>query len=207
MDAAAVTIAVTGAGVCFRNMQFRAGFADVVTCFDVDAESFGLVGCEFVDHAVDENFLALITSGSATDNVCDYMHLVGNRWNSPDAACTNFLAHTGHLDHAVVAGNLVMLPGGTASQIIASTAGDLFRGIAVLWNFLQTAMVEGDLLFISNDGSTNSGVIAHNRVGHADVTGTHDLGIDALGCRLFDNLSTSTASLSGLLLPAADVDL
>lgn len=204
--AATVTLAVTGEGVCFRNIQFRAGHADVATCFDVDAESFALIGCDFVDHASGENFLAIVTSGSATDNVCDYMHLVGNKWHSPDAACTNLLVHTGHLDHMVVAGNIVTLPAGTASQLIESVSGDLFRGAFICWNFLFHAMT-ADELFILNGGSTNSGIIAHNRVGHADVTGAHDLGIDGLGCRLFDNLSVSTDALSGVILPAADVDL
>jgi len=61
-------------------------------------------------------------------------------------------------------------------------------------------------LLLNNDQSDNTGIIAHNRVGHADVTGAHDLGIDGLGCRLFDNLSVSTDSLSGFVLPAIDAD-
>ena len=56
------------------------------------------------------------------------------------------------------------------------------------------------------DTNNNNGIIAHNRIGHADVTGAHDLGIEGLGCRLFDNLSVSTDDLSGFVLPALDVD-
>ena len=206
MDGAStVTAAVTAAGVTVQNLQFRAGDADVVTCFDLDAKGFSLLGCEFVDNTSGENFLSIITSGSTTDNVCDHLQAIGNRWLSPDAAALHFIAQTGHLDHMDVVGNVVVLPGGTASELIDVTAGDLFRGAFIAWNFLQHAMTTGEL-FISNNGSTNSGVIAHNRCRHADVTTTHDLGIDGLGCALFDNLSTSVDNLSGLLLPAADVN-
>jgi hypothetical protein len=207
MDGAAtVTAAVTGAGVNLHNIQFAAGHADVATAFDVDAKGFGLYGCGFDENTTAENFLSIVTAGSATDNVCDSMTLSGNKWISLDAAALNFLAHTGHLDDLEVVGNIVILKGGTDSALVKSTAGDLFRGVAILGNFIQSAMVDADLLLVSNDGSTNSGIIAHNRVGHADVTSTHDLGIDALGCRLFDNLSTSVDNLSGVVLPAADVN-
>jgi hypothetical protein len=207
MDGATtVSAVVSAAGVTIQNTRFAAGNADIVTCFYLDATGFSLIGCNFRDNATDENWLALITSGSATDNVCDGLRAIGNRWFSPDAAATNFLAQTGHLDDMDVIGNIVILPAGTASQLIKTTAGDLFRGAYIGWNRLQHAMTASELL-ISNDGATNSGLIENNLVGHADVTGAHDLGIDGLGCRLFDNKSVSTGSLSGLLLPAADVDL
>jgi hypothetical protein len=206
MDAAAdVSAVVSGADTMLRNLQFAPGHADVVTLFEVDAKGFSLVGCGIRDNAANENFLTLVTAGSATDNVCDGMRLIGNRWDSPDAAVLNFLAHTGHLDDLVVEENRVILPAGTNSALIKSTSGDLFRGASILWNFLQHAMTANELL-VSNDGTTNSGIIAHNRVGHADVTTTHDLGIDGLGCRLFDNLSTSVDNLSGLVLPAIDTN-
>lgn len=206
MDGAAtVTAAITAAGVTVENCAFLAGHADVVTCFDLDAKGLSLIGCGFRDNTTDENFLKIVDAGSTTDNVCDGLRLIGNRWYSPDAAALNFLLHTGHVDEMEVIGNRVFLPAGTNSALIKSTSGDLFKGALITWNFLQHAMTANEL-FINNDGSTNSGIIAHNRVGHADVTTSHDLGIDALGCRLFDNLSVSTGSLSGLLLPAADVD-
>jgi len=204
MDGAnTVTAAVTGAGVSLHNIQFAAGHADVATCFNVQANGFGLFGCGFSENITAENFLGIVTSGSATDNLADGMTLNGNKWISLDAAALNFLAHTGHLDDLEVVGNIVVLKGGTNSALIKSTAGDLFRGASILGNFLQHAMTANELL-VNNDGSTNSGVIAHNRVRHADVTTTHDLGIDALGCSLFDNLSTSVDNLSGFVLPAID---
>jgi hypothetical protein len=77
--------------------------------------------------------------------------------------------------------------------------------VLILGNFLQNGNTANDIAF-DNGGSGNSGIIAYNLIGHADVTGAHALGAVA-GCRFFENRSTSVDNLSGLLLPAADVDL
>ena len=69
---------------------------------------------------------------------------------------------------------------------------------------MQHAMTAGDLL-IDNDTTANTGIIAHNRCRHADVTTSHSL-IDCDGVGLFDNLSTSVDTASGFVLPAIDVD-
>ena len=203
--AATGTIAVTGADTFIQNCVFTANYADVATCFDLDAKGFTLHDCEFNAAGANLNWLAIITAGSTTDNVCDGIDLQNNYWYDPDAACTHFLAQTGHIDRMTVIGNTVIIPGSTAGELIDVTSGDLFRGARIIGNILQHAMTAGEL-FISNDGSTNSGVIAHNRVGHADVTTSHDLGIDALGWRRFDILSASTGSVSGFVLPAIDAD-
>jgi hypothetical protein len=73
-------------------------------------------------------------------------------------------------------------------------------------NFLSSKATSGNL-FISNDTASpnNSGIVAHNRCGHADVTAGHVLGVVG-GCRMFDNLSVSTDALSGFVIPAIDVD-
>jgi hypothetical protein len=205
LESATTTFAVTAADTIIIGVEFQAGAADVVTCFDTDAAGFHLVGCRFSDAAVNENFLAVITSGSATDNVCDGMVVEDNYWYSPDAACTHLIAHTGDVDVLRVNRNTVLLPASTAGELVDVAAGDDMQGVEITWNLLQHAMTAGEL-FVSNNQSDNSGIIAHNRIGHADVTTTHDLGIDALGCRLFDNLSTSTGSASGFVLPAIDTD-
>ena len=207
MDGAdTVSVTVTAADVTIANLEFAAGHADVATCFDVDAAGFHLLGCKFFDNVATENFLAIVTSGSATDNVCDGMVICHNYWYSPDASATFFIDHTGDVDELIIEHNNVLLPAGTGSELLNVAAGDDMQGVSIKWNFLQHVMTSGEL-FISNNQSDNSGIIAHNRIRHADVTGAHDLGIDALGCGLFDNLSTSTASVSGFVLPAIDVDL
>lgn len=206
MDGAAtVTAAVTGADTLIQNLVFASGHADVATCFDLDAKGFNLIDCEFGDNTAAENFLAIVTSGSTTDNVCDGLSLIGNYWYSPDAACTHLLAQTGDVDGLFVRGNVVVIPASTAGELVDVTSGDDMQGVVIDYNYLQHAMTAGEL-FVSNDQSDNSGIIAHNRIRHADVTTTHDLGIDGLGCGLFDNLSASTDSVSGFVLPAIDAN-
>lgn len=206
MDGAAtVKAVVSAADVMIQNVEFAAGHADVATCFDLDAKGFHLLDCVFSDEAVNENFLSIITSGSTTDNVCDGLVIDRNYWYSPDAAAAHLLLQTGDVDVLFVRGNTVILPAGTACEIVDVAAGDDMQGVVIGWNYLQHLMTSGELL-VSNDQSDNSGFIVHNRVRHGDTTTTHDLGIDGLGCALFDNLSASTASVSGFVLPAIDVD-
>lgn len=201
----AVTLTVTAADVTIQNVEFAAGHADIVTCIDLDATDFRMEGCSFFDNTSAENFLAIITAGSTTDNVCDGLTLLNNYVYSPDAAATNFIALTGDCDRLVAKYNTVLLPAGTDSAFLKQAAGDDVQGVDIQWNFLQHAMTAGDL-FIDNDQSDNTGIVAHNRCKHVDVTGAHSL-IDCDGVGLFDNLSNSTATTSGFVLPAIDVDL
>ena len=55
---------------------------------------------------------------------------------------------------------------------------------------------------MDSDTTANSGLIAHNRIGHADTAS--EVLIDADGVRQFDNLGTATATASGYVLPAID---
>ena len=59
----------------------------------------------------------------------------------------------------------------------------------------------GDLL-IDSDTTANSGIIAQNRIGHADTAS--EILIDADGVRQFDNVGTATNTASGYILPAID---
>ena len=61
-------------------------------------------------------------------------------------------------------------------------------------------------LFISTDTTANTCIVAHNRIKHADVTGAHLLITADIGMMPFDNLSTSTATTSGFVLPAIDAN-
>lgn len=207
MDGAAtVTFAISAAGVTVQNCVFNAGHADIVTCFNITAAGASLIDVEFGDFAVNENWLTPIKCTSTTDNNADGLRVLGCRWLSPDAACTEFIEINADLKGLIVSRNVVVHEGTASPLVLFATGKDMKYG-EITWNFLSHKMTANEL-FVSCDttGVNNSGIIAHNRVGHADVTTAHDLGIDSLGARLFDNLSVSTNALSGLLLPAADVD-
>lgn len=199
-----VDFAISAADVTVRNCVFSSGHADVVRCFDITAKGAWIDHCEFDENTTDEDWLTPIKATSTTDNNADGLKVTNCRWIQASASGLEFIEINATLKNLVVYGNHVVHEG-TASPLVLVAAGKLFTGASIMWNFLSHKMTANELL-VNNDGSTNTGIIAHNRVGHADVTTTHDLGIDALGCRLFDNLSTSVDNLSGLLLPAADVN-
>jgi hypothetical protein len=207
MDAGtSVTYAISAADAYIENLVFAAGHADIVACFDVTAVGATIKGCEFVNNVVDENFKSAITCSGA-DNTADMLTVEDCFFYTVDAATLGFILTTGDVNQMVVRRNVVISEGtGLATLITCATGKDL-KGVRVLWNFLSSKATSGNL-FISNDTASpnNSGIIAHNRCRHADVTGAHTLGAVG-GCGFFDNLSASTDAVSGFVLPAIDVDL
>ncbi len=206
MDGAAtVTFVVSAADVTVRNIVFASGHSDVATCFDVTGKGLWVDKCDFVQNTTDENFLSCISCTGA-DATADGLKVTNCYMYQIDASTVAFIINTGDVTGLVATGNVVISEGtGLATLITCATGKDL-KGCCVLWNFLSSKATAGNL-FISNDTASpnNSGIIAHNRVRHADVTTTHIMGAVG-GCGFFDNLSTSVDNLSGFLLPAADVD-
>lgn len=202
--AASVTMAISAADVTVRNLVFAAGHADVVAGIVITAKGAWLDQLEFVNNVVDENFLTPIKATSTTDNNADGLKVTNCTWYSADAACLEFIEYNADILGAIVTGNYVVHEG-TASPLILGATGKDLHYHNIQWNFLSHKMTANELL-VNIDTAANPGIIAHNRVRHADVTTTHDLGIDGLGSALFDNLSVSVDNLSGLVLPAIDVN-
>lgn len=206
MDGATtVTYAISAADAYVENLVFAAGHADIVACFDVTAVGATIKRCEFVNNVVDENFKSAITCSGA-DNTADMLTVEDCFFYTVDAATLGFILTTGDVNQMLVFNNVVISEGtGLATLITCATGKDL-KGVVVTWNFLSSKATAGNL-FISNDTASpnNSGIIAHNRCRHADVTTTHTMGAVG-GCGFFDNLSTSLDSASGFVLPAIDTD-
>jgi hypothetical protein len=206
MDGAAtVTFLVSAADFRIENCVFAAGHADIVRCFNVTAKGFQAIDLEFIENVVDENFLVDIDASSAVANANDGLNVVGCRSYGIDASRTHFINTIEDVDRAHIVGNIVVQIGSTAGALVKCAAGKDLTNVFIGWNFVQHAMTDNDLL-IDNDTTANTGIIAHNRCRHADVTGAHLL-VDCDGVGLFDNLSTSTNTNSGFVLPAIDVDL
>ena len=206
MDAATtVTFAITAADVYVENLVFASGHSNVVTCFTTTKKHTKIVRCDFENNTTNEDFLTCIKATSTTDNDSDGLTVIGCRWITSDADDLEFIEINATLNGLQVRDNFVQTAG-TASPLILVATGKILTGGQISWNSLGNLMTANEL-FISNDGTTNTGIIDNNYVGHADVTGTHDPGWDAGGWRLFNNYSTSVDNLQGLLIPAADVNL
>lgn len=206
MDAGTtVTYLISAADAYVENLVFASGHADVVTCFNVTGAYAWINGCEFVDNVVNENFLSGV-SATGADNTADGLKVTNCRFMTPDAATLGFIMTTGDVEFLVCQNNIVVSEGTGLATMITNATGKDMKRCDVRWNFLSSKATAGNL-FISNDTASpnNSGIIAHNRCGHADVTTTHTMGAVG-GCRFFDNLSTSVDSASGFVLPAIDTD-
>jgi hypothetical protein len=207
MDAGtAVTYLISAADALVENLVFAAGHADIVTCFNVTGVGATIRACEFVDNVANENFLSAISATGAA-NTADMLTVEDCFFYSADAATLGFIMTTDDVVGMKVLRNVVVSEGTGLATLITNATGKDMKGVRVMWNSLSSKATAGNL-FISNDTASpnNSGIIAYNNCGHADVTGAHAMGAVG-GCRFFENRSVSTDALSGLLLPAADVDL
>lgn len=207
MDAGtAVSYLISAADAYVENLVFASGHADVVTCFTVTAVYAHINGCEFVNNVVDENFKSAVNCSGAA-NTADGLKFTNNRVLTADAATLAAILCVDDIFGLVVTDNLVVSEG-TGTALISCTTGKDLQQCYIDGNRCSAKGAEGANLLISNDTASpnNSGIISNNFIGHADATGTHVVGAVG-GCRFFNNYSTSVDNLSGLLLPAADVNL
>lgn len=205
--ATTASITVSAANVMFSNMRFLSTFADVVTAFDVTAAGFSLYNSTIGDSAINLNLLSAVKCTSTTDGNANGVVLVNNRFISQDAATLGFFIHAADILDATIEDNVIVSEGTGLATIFTSATGKDIRMCSVRRNVLSCKATAGNLAY-SNDTASpnNSGVIADNYIGHADVTGQMTLGVVG-GCRMFNNQTVSTDALSGFVIPAIDVDL
>src|SRR3990167_1254076 len=180
MDAATtVTAVVSAADVRIENCVFASGHSDVATCFDVDAKGFALINCEFEDNTTHENFLVGILSGSTTDNVCDGLTLIGNRFFTGTDSHTAFCQLVGDTDNIRVEGNTYVQgkPGGStgsAGIFLDGTAGDDWGWAVVKDNVIScyTTATDSYPLGGANDQTDNTGIMINNYVTNRASVGT-----------------------------------
>lgn len=200
------SITVTAANVTWANMRILSTFADVVTAFNVTSSGFALLGCTLGDSAVDLNLLSAVKCTSTTDGNANNFRAIGNRFVSQDAATLGFVIFAADVLDATIEENVIVSEGTGLATIFTCATGKDIRMLSCQRNQLSSKATAGNLAW-SNDTASpnNSGIIANNMIGHADVTAGHILGVVG-GCRMFANLSVSTDALSGFVIPAIDVD-
>ena len=206
----AVTYAISAADAVVCGLEFASGHSNVVTCFDVTAVGAHIDDCKFRNNTTNEDFLTCIkcTGADASANGLLVTRCDWYTTDTDDAAMITFVGSAAdvRVGGTPEMGNRMITSSATAAQMISVATGKLLTNADIGWNKLVNAMTAGEL-FISNDGTTNTGIIHNNYVGHADVTGAHDPGWDGGGFRLFGNLSTSVDNLQGLAIPTTDVNL
>lgn len=200
-----VTAVISAADVTLQNLVFAAGHASVVACIDITAANATLKALDFRNNTASEMFVTPIKSTSTTDQTASGLRVIGCSWYDIETTPKEFIELNADVDNLIVAHNRICLPAGTVAPLIFVASGKDIKGALVVWNYLQNVTVSGNL-FISTDTTANTGIVAHNRIKHADVTGAHLLITADIGMMPFDNLSTSTATTSGFVLPAIDAN-
>ena len=201
LDTATSTdINVTAADVQIHNLIFSMNYADIAGVFDLSAAGFVLNKCRFVDTAASMNFVELIVC-TTTNNECDRLEFTDNYVSSPDTGNDCIVQIGGDLDGLVFSNNYIQLGVADGESIIQVATGKDLTSCQIVGNYIYRLNTAGDLI-VDSDTTANTGIIAHNRIGHAD-TGSEVL-IDADGVRQFDNLGTATNTASGYVLPAID---
>lgn len=205
MDAGTASYDVSAADAVIENIVFASGHLLSAFCFDITAVGCHINNVQFDDNTTAENWGTPVKATGAA-NTADGLKVTNCRW-TPLVATVNaleFIEITDNIDDLVVADNWISHEG-TASPLILQAGSKVMHNAFIVDNFLSHKMTSGDLL-IDNGGATNSGLIARNFCGNADVTTAQEGGA-ATGMRFFENLYTSTAVASGALVPVADTPL
>jgi hypothetical protein len=197
---ASVSIVVSAANVRWENVIFSAGHADITVAIDVSAASAEFHKCEWKENTTAENFLTCIRT-SAVANACDGLSVTESIVTDVDTAAVNFITVREDTDLLVMNDNFIELGVNDSNAIIGVASGKDLTSCRILRNYIFRLNTAGDLL-VDSDTTANSGIIAHNRIGHADTSG--EVLVDADGVRQFDNIGTATNTASGYILPAID---
>ena len=197
---ASVSIVVSAANVHWENVIFSAGHADITVAIDVSAANASFENCEWKQNTTNENFLSCIRT-SASANACDGLSVTNSVVTDVDTSCVNFITIREDTDLLIMNDNFIELGVNNSNAVIGVASGKDVTSCQILRNYIYRLNTAGDIL-IDSDTSDNSGIIAHNRIGHTDTAS--EVLIDADGVRQFDNLGTATNTASGYILPAID---
>ncbi len=198
---AAAAITVTAANVSLHNFVIEASFADITNAIDVTAANFAISNCEFIEEAVDLNFLDIIHCSSTTDNNADGLSVEKCKVKAVDAATNSLINIKADLDSLVCNDNFVSIDAAINIAMILCATGKDLTNCEVMRNEYITLSTSGDLL-IDNDTADNTGIAAFNLIGRADTAA--EILVDADGVRQFENRGTATDTASGYVLPAID---
>jgi hypothetical protein len=203
--AATATINVTADNISFQNCVFVANFANITSLFTLTtAKYFNLANCYIYDTSAVLNFLSLITT-STTSNVNDGMSLYFNDINlKATSGIVNLVSFLGTQDNVTIVDNSYQALTTNAGAIMPIASGKVLTNFFLEGNYfnIQNATGTSTGYLITTNGSTNSGVIANNKL---QALPTSPLLVTASsGFAYSNNLHSDQPDTSGYLLPAAD---
>lgn len=206
LNATTSDVNMSAANCTLMNVRLVPSTSDVVRGIQVTAAHATIKDILVLDAGATNEILTVVKATSTTDNNADGLWVEGCRAYGTSTAILEFLEFNANINGLVFRNNIIINEGTAAGVAIAGATGKNLLNAYIGYNKTSNKATAGNL-FIDSDSTASTGVAEYNMIGHADVTGAHDNGLTGMGLRLFENYSVSTASLSGFLLPAADVDL
>lgn len=203
--ATSATVPVSAANISIENFVIEAGFADIVAAFTTTtAKNFKLIDCAIQASAANFNFISVVDT-STTNNAADGLTFKRTSWIEPDLATASLVDVDADLDGLTVEDCYINLGVNTSDlPIIAIVAtGKDVTNVKIKNNDLIRLNDANPLLITADTGTANTGIIANNRIRHADTAGEL-LVTTTTNIGLFDNKASAVADLSGYLLPTAD---
>lgn len=205
--ATTATIGVSAANITMTNCVITANFADIVSAFTLTtAKYFTLHRCDIAATATNMNFLHVIDTNATTDDA-QGLAVTECTWLEPDAATLAMFLVDGSNSKWNICDNVVVNGNATADTAAMFTiaAGKLLTQLRCMRNSVQVtgnaASTAG--LWLTTNGTTNSGIVAYNNLRHLDAT-TEIWETANAGFGLFENRATAVATAQGYLLPAID---
>lgn len=205
LSATTSDVNISAANCSLMNMRFVASTSDVVRAIQVTATHATIKGIDVLDSGGTNEILTVIKATGTTDNEADGLWIEGCRAYGTSTAILEFFEFNSHINGLVFKDNIIINEGTAAGAAIAGATGKNLLNAYIGYNKTSNKATANNL-FIDSDSTASTGIAENNLIGHADVTSTHDNGLTGMGFRLFNNLSTSTASVSGFVLPAIDAD-
>lgn len=204
---ASTTIGVSAANVALQNVRISANIADAVSAFTLAAAPyFSLEDVEIRATATNMNFLHIIDTDVTTDNAIG-LSVRRCRWLEPDAATLAAFLVDGSNAEWDISDNFFVT--GAATQDVAAmytiAAGKVLTRLRDMRNSVQITGNANSTagLWLTTNGTTNSGIVAYNNLKHIDAT-TEIWQTSNAGFGLFENRATAVGTAQGFLLPAID---
>lgn len=206
LSATTSDINISAANCAIKNIRLVPSVSGVVRGIQVTAVHATIEGIVVLDAGATNEILSVVKATGTTDNEVDGLWISDCKAFATSTAIEEFFEFNAQINGLVFKNNLIVNEGTAAGAAIAGATGKDLLNAYIGFNKVSTKPTSGNL-FVDSDSTASTGIAEANLIGHADVTGAHDNGLTGMGFRLFDNLSVSTASLSGFVLPAIDVDL
>lgn len=205
LSATTSDVNISAANCSLINVRFVPSTSDVVRAIQVTAANATIHSVTVLDAGATNEILTVIKATGTTDNEVDGLWIEDCRAYGTSTAILEFFEFNANISGLVFKNNIIINEGTAAGAAIAGATGKNLTNAYIGYNKVSSKATANNL-FIDSDSTASTGIAENNLIGHADVTTSHDNGLTGMGFRLFNNLSASTASVSGFVLPAIDVD-